>query len=46
MNCLKYVLALYKDHKCKILYNGNHVIGVSEFAIFDYQNLFKKEFAW
>ena len=43
MNCLKYVLTLYKDHKCKILYNGNHVIGVSDFAIFDYQNLFKKE---
>lgn len=43
MNCLKYVLTLYKDHKCKILYNGNHVIGVSEFTIFDYQNLFKKE---
>lgn len=42
MNCLKYLLQLkIKKHNFKILYNGDHCIGVNMLDIYDYNNQFK-----
>ena len=44
MNCLTYLLELLSQGvQMKILYNGDHCIGVSEKKIYDLGNYFKKE---
>lgn len=51
MDCLRYLLDLLdRGHKFKILYDGNHCIGVSETKLFDFGGFFKKDlingFSW
>lgn len=44
MNCLKYLLDLLtKGYNFRILYNGNHVIGVSELVLHDYNGVLREE---
>ena len=44
MNCLTYLLELLSQGvQMKILYNGDHCIGVSNKKIYDLGNYFKKE---
>lgn len=44
MNCLEFLLDLWhRGHRFKILYNGNHCIGVSEKKIFELGSSFKKD---
>ena len=44
MNCLTYLLDLWnRGHRFKILYNGDHCIGVSSKKIFDFGNFFKED---
>lgn len=51
MNCLTYLIDLLeRGHKFKILYDGNHCIGVSETKLFDFGGYFKRDllrgFSW
>ena len=44
MNCLKYLIdKIYDGNQMTILYNGDHVIGIGESEIFDYNGQFKQE---
>lgn len=44
MNCLTYLLDLLeRGHNFKILYNGNHCIGVNDTKLFDFGNFFKND---
>lgn len=44
MNCLKYLLQKkLQRHNFKILYNGDHCIGVNMLNIYDYNNQFKND---
>lgn len=43
-NCLTYLLRLWGEgHRFKILYDGNHCIGVNNKKIFDLNNQFKED---
>lgn len=51
MNCLTHLLDLLdRGHQFKILYDGNHCIGVNENKLFDFGGFFKKDlmsgFSW
>ena len=44
MNCLKYLIdKIYDGNQMTIMYNGDHVIGIGESEIFDYNGQFKQE---
>lgn len=44
MNCLKYLIdKIYDGNQMTILYNDDHVIGIGENEIFDYNGQFKQE---
>ena len=44
MNCLQYLIdKIYDGNQMTILYNGDHVIGIGESDIFDYNGQFKQE---
>ena len=44
MNCLQYLIdKIYDGNQMRILYNGDHVIGIGENDIFDYNGQFKQE---
>jgi len=44
MNCLQYLIdKMYDGNQMRILYNGDHVIGIGESDIFDYKGQFKQE---
>lgn len=44
MNCLTYLLQLLSEgHSFKILYNGNHCIGVNRKRIFEIDDTFKQD---
>ena len=44
MNCLQYLIdKIYDGNQMRILYNGDHVIGVNQEEIFDYKGIFKNE---
>lgn len=41
MNCLTYLLDLWRQgQRFKIVYNGQHVIGINEYIIYDLENSF------
>ena len=44
MNCLQYLIdKIYDGNQMTIMYNGDHVIGIGESEIFDYNGQFKQE---
>lgn len=44
MNCLEYLLDLWeRGHRFKILYNGDHCIGVNDRKIFELGSSFKRD---
>mgnify|MGYP003440065165 FL=1 len=44
MNCLKYLIdKIYDGNQMTIMYNDDHVIGIGESDIFDYNGQFKQE---
>jgi hypothetical protein len=44
MNCLQYLIdKIYDGNQMRILYNGDHVIGIGENEVFDYKGQFKQE---